>query len=119
LGLDVEQRLPNERAMRLAEEILTPAELQRLRGHSAADWSHWVTLTFSLKESLFKALYPLVGVHFYFQDAELLDWQADGSARLRLLTTLSAEWAAGSELDGQFCEFDGYLLSLVSVPGPG
>ena len=73
------------------------------------------TLTFSLKESLFKALYPIVRKRFYFEHAELLEWSADGHARLRLLTDLSPQWRQGAELQGQFCLQDGHLLSLVSV----
>ncbi|MNH41523.1 hypothetical protein D3C79_1030400 [compost metagenome] len=74
-----------------------------------------VTLTFSLKESLFKALYPIVRQRFYFEHAEVLEWSADGHARLRLLTDLSAQWHHGRELEGQFCLQDDQLLSLVSV----
>lgn len=112
LGLDQESLLSEERAERLAGEILTPAELERLdRSQQALA----VTLTFSLKESLFKALYPITGQRFYFEHAELLHWSADGHARLRLLTDLSAQWHHGVELDGQFCLQGGHLLSLVSV----
>lgn len=112
LGLDQETLLSDERAERLAGEILTPAELQRLdRSQQALA----VTLTFSLKESLFKTLYPLTRQRFYFEHAELLEWSADGHARLRLLTDLSAQWHHGVELEGQFSVFDGQLLSLVSV----
>ncbi|MCW3148975.1 4'-phosphopantetheinyl transferase superfamily protein [Stutzerimonas stutzeri] len=116
LGLDIEKRLPTERADRLVGEILTANELLGYADLSAARRAQRVTLTFSLKESLFKALYPLVNQRFYFQDAELLAFDDSGYARLRLLTDLSAQWRRGVELEGQFCEFDGYLLSLVSVP---
>jgi len=112
LGLDQERLLDDERAERLAGEILTPAELQRLDRNQL---SLAVTLTFSLKESLFKTLYPLTRQRFYFEHAELLEWSCDGHARLRLLTDLSAQWQAGRELEGQFCVQDGCLLSLVSV----
>ncbi|MNG26230.1 hypothetical protein D3C84_1111950 [compost metagenome] len=74
-----------------------------------------VTLTFSLKESLFKALYPIVQQRFYFEHAEVLAWSADGHARLRLLTDLSAQWHKGKEIEGQFSLQDDQLLSLVSV----
>jgi enterobactin synthetase component D len=95
LGLDQEALLDDERAERLMGEILT--------------------LTFSLKESLFKTLYPLTRQRFYFEHAEVLDWSAEGLARLRLLTDLSPQWQQGAELQGQFCQQDGHLLSLVSV----
>lgn len=112
LGLDQESLLDDERAGRLVKEILTEPELQRL---DPARLGLTVTLTFSLKESLFKALYPLVHKRFYFEHAELLEWSDDGSARLRLLTDLSPEWHHGRELDGQFCLMGDQLLSLVAV----
>ncbi|MGL4317022.1 MAG: 4'-phosphopantetheinyl transferase family protein [Pseudomonas sp.] len=112
LGLDIETLLDEEQAIQLAGEILTPPELQRLAPQEVA---FSVTLTFSLKESLFKALYPLTGKYFYFEHAELLEWNADGHARLRLLTDLSAEWCSGRELDGQFDLKNKHLLSLVAV----
>ncbi|MCY1492310.1 hypothetical protein D9M68_261160 [compost metagenome] len=116
LGLDLERLLSRERAARLAGEILTPAELQRLAAQPEEQRAHLVTLTFSLKESLFKALYPLVLKRFYFEHAELLEWSAAGDARLRLLIDLAPEWRAGAELHGQFSLFDGRLLSLVGIP---
>lgn len=114
LGLDVETVMNATRAQRLAGEILTPTELGRM----TEDVGLAVTLTFSLKEALFKALYPLVGQRFYFEHAEIVRWDADGHARLRLLTDLSDEFHHGAELDGQFCRQGERLLSLVSVPGP-
>lgn len=116
LGLDVERLIAPERAERLAGEILTEVELQRLAQQPSERRAELITLTFSIKESLFKALYPLVHKRFYFEHAELVEWSDDGSARLRLLTELSPEWHTGRELDGQFCQFDGRLLSLVAVP---
>lgn len=115
LGLDLEKSLSAERAAKLAGEILTPAELQRAAGLSAQAFARRVTLTFSLKESLFKALYPLVLTRFYFHDAELLAADDGGQARLRLLIDLHPEWSASRELEGRYAEYDGYLLSLVAV----
>ncbi|ACO79482.1 4-phosphopantetheinyl transferase protein [Azotobacter vinelandii CA] len=115
LGLDTELLLPAERARHLAEHILTPAELGRLSGTPEAQ--AWLTsLTFSLKESLFKALYPLVRQRFYFEHAELLDWTPAGTARLRLLQGLGPDWPAGSLLEGQFACENGRLLTLVAIP---
>jgi enterobactin synthetase component D len=112
LGLDQESLLDDERAERLMGEILTPPELERL---DRRELGLTVTLTFSLKESLFKTLYPLTRQRFYFEHAEVLEWSADGLARLRLLTDLSPQWQHGAELQGQFSVQDGHLLSLVSV----
>jgi len=117
LGLAVEQLMSHERAARLGGEILTPAEVQRLSSGPDHQTAKVVTLTFSLKESLFKALYPIVLKRFYFEDAELLEWSDDGTARLRLKIDLSEEWHNGKELDAQFSVQDGQLLSLVAIRG--
>ncbi|WP_347901516.1 4'-phosphopantetheinyl transferase superfamily protein [Pseudomonas purpurea] len=115
LGMDLENLLSAERAERLAGEILTAAELQRMAAGAPEQIALWVTLTFSVKESLFKALYPIVQQRFYFEHAEVLEWNESGHVRLRLLTDLSSEWRHGSELDAQFSVHDGQLLSLVSI----
>ena len=115
LGMDLENLLSDERAKRLAREILTPDELQRMAKGPAQQIAQWVTLTFSVKESLFKALFPLVGQRFYFEHAEVLSWSPEGHIRLRLLTGLSAQWHHGRELDAQFCVTKGQLLSVVAI----
>ncbi|MFP5496250.1 MULTISPECIES: 4'-phosphopantetheinyl transferase [unclassified Pseudomonas] len=115
LGMDLENLLPLERAERLAGEILTPDELLRMAAGPREQVAQLVTLTFSAKESLFKALYPIVQKRFYFEHAELLEWSDTGHARLRLLTDLSAEWCHGKELEAQFAVDEGQLLSLVAV----
>lgn len=116
IGLDVEKRIPVARADRLAAEILTPREMEGYDALDEVQRALRVTLTFSIKESLFKALYPLVNKRFYFQEAELIHHDSSGYARLRLLNELSTEWKAGAELEGQFVQFEDYLLSLVSIP---
>jgi enterobactin synthetase component D len=115
LGMDLENMLNRERAERLAGEILTPPEMQRMAAGPRDQLAMLVTLTFSVKESVFKALYPIVQKRFYFEHAELLEWTEAGHVRLRLLTDLSSEWRNGAELDAQFGIKDGQLLSLVSI----
>ncbi|KPU57257.1 4'-phosphopantetheinyl transferase superfamily protein [Pseudomonas fluorescens] len=115
LGMDLENLLNADRAERLAGEILNPPELQRMTANDHYLRALLVTLTFSVKESLFKALYPIVQQRFYFEHAEVLEWSESGEVRLRLLTDLSREWRNGTELDAQFGVKDGQLLSLVSI----
>lgn len=115
LGLDAETLLEATRAERLAGEILNPAELQRLAQLPADQRAQLTTLTFSIKESLFKALYPLVLKRFYFEHAEVIDWTATGQVRLRLLTDLSEEFHTGVEFTGQFNVSEGRMLTLVHI----
>ncbi|QLF93905.1 4'-phosphopantetheinyl transferase superfamily protein [Pseudomonas sp. ABC1] len=116
LGVDSEQLIKAERANRLAEQILTQSELDRYSDLPQAVYARHLTLAFSLKESLFKALYPLVGQPFYFHDAALSWVGEDGHATLKLLRDLSTEWRAGSELQGQFTVEESQVLTLVSIP---
>ncbi|WET09396.1 MULTISPECIES: 4'-phosphopantetheinyl transferase family protein [unclassified Pseudomonas] len=115
LGMDLENVLSLERAERLAGEILSAAELQRMALLPREQHALLVTLTFSAKESLFKALYPIVQKRFYFEHAEVLEWSENGQVRLRLLTDLSEEWRHGKELVGQFAVEGEQLLSLVAI----
>lgn len=115
LGLDAEPLLQPARAERLASGVLTAAELLRLQSVAPAQRALLITLTFSIKESLFKALYPLVLKRFYFEHAEVIDWQDAGQVRLRLLTDLSQEFGVGAEFVGQYCVERDRLLSLVHL----
>jgi len=114
LGLDMERCLAPERAQRLAKAVLTLPEQQRFAALPEDAQGLALTLNFSFKESLFKALYPLCLERFYFQDAALLDWQ-EGRAVLQLLRDLPG-FAAGSRFDGCFWQAQEYLLSLVAIP---
>ncbi|WP_165857007.1 4'-phosphopantetheinyl transferase family protein [Marinobacter sp. JSM 1782161] len=119
LGLDAEVPMSDRRAQRLAREILTPDEQRRFGRELADTPGHCLTLAFSLKESLFKALNPITGQRFYFHDAELVSLSGDGSSQLRLLKTLSNDWRAGAELEGLYSEHDGVILSLTAVAPNG
>lgn len=117
LGLDIEPSLSVADGQKLAPALLTPAELARLQGLTPEQFSFMVTASFSLKESLFKAIYPLVGRRFYFEDAELVEWDHTvGTARLRLLSDLDHQWPTGRELEACFALMDGDVISLVAVP---
>lgn len=117
LGLDIEKPLSAQRAQRLAKAVLTPEECNVYHNLDSSRQASYVTQVFSLKESLFKALNPLTGRFFGFQDAQVLDitGTSKGHARLCLNKDLSTQWPAGSELSGQFTQLHGSTLSLVYV----
>lgn len=116
-GLDLEQPLSSKRAQRVAQTILTPDEYTAYSNLDEATAALYLTLTFSFKESLFKALNPLTGTYFGFHDAQVLDLTVaeQGYARLRLCKDLSQQWLAGDELLGQFTFLQGSALTLVGV----
>lgn len=117
IGIDAELPLSNERARRLAPQILVDSERDWLERLPPIAQGEFVTLVFSLKESLFKALYPLVRRRFYFPHARLTNWRRDtGEVTLVLLETLSPHWRAGHHFDGQVTGMGDHLLTLVTIP---
>ena len=58
------------------------------------------TTIFSAKESLFKCLYPRVGVFFDFEDAEV-EWIVKSAFGVRLQRDLSADFGRGLLLEGR------------------
>ncbi len=119
LGIDAEARIPAARAHRLAPQILVESEREWLATLDSGAASEFVTTAFSLKESLFKALFPLVQRRFYFHDACLVAWDPDhGSAAIELLTTLSSHWPAGRRLAGHIAALDDHLVTLIAAPRP-
>jgi enterobactin synthetase component D len=116
VGLDLEPVIPAPRARTLVPQILTDGEQRRFARDLDAHPGPTLTRVFSLKESLFKALYPLTLTRFYFEHAEVLEWQPDGGARLRLLTDLSEDWRYGRELEAWVAPEQDRLLTLVAVP---
>ncbi len=102
VGLDVETLLSVERAEELWSAIVSPAEREALLGETLP-FNALLTLTFSAKESLFKALYPQVRCYFDFLDARMtaVDVQRQTFV-LELLKTLTPHCPAGRGSAGIF-----------------
>jgi enterobactin synthetase component D len=116
IGLDAEVEMTAERARRLAPQILVASERAWFDDLPGERQGEFLTVAFSLKESLFKALYPLVRRRFYFPHAQVTAWNADeGTVAIELLETLSPEWRAGARLTGQVAKIDDYLLTLIAI----
>lgn len=102
VGLDVETLLSDVRAEELWGAIVSPAERETLL-REALPFNELLTLTFSAKESLFKALYPQVRCYFDFLDARMVavDTQRQTFV-LALLKTLTPNCSAGRRFNGHF-----------------
>ena len=68
IGIDLETILPNSTAQSVARRLAIQGEIALGTAHGLA-FETWISLLFSAKESLFKALYPSVGRYFHFLDA--------------------------------------------------
>lgn len=90
----------------VADEItplLMTAQDQRLLDTFAQEHAQKVTLLFSLKESLYKALWPQVRCEMDFSDAELIAANFDkGTAVLQLTRNIAEGWPAGANFHFSF-----------------
>lgn len=75
VGLDFERLMTDERAQRLARRIATAKEWRKCQDLACENYplGFWLTLTFSAKESLYKAIYPIHRQFVGFQEVELTD----------------------------------------------
>lgn len=117
LGLDCESILNPNQSESLAREILAAQEERVLVDQASAIATNvQLSLVFSLKESLFKAIYPSARRFFDFPDVNLraLDI-SDGSATLELMTTLTSQWHRGVKFKSSFKISDTEVLTMVSI----
>ena len=118
LGLDAEAYLPIAKALRLAPHILTSNEQQVLASLTPAEQALFVTQVFSIKESLYKAVFPLSLVFFGFQAAEVVinPQQPLVLSAIKLRVSLDSRWQAGHEFLCECVLLEQHVLSLVRVP---
>lgn len=116
VGIDLERPLSSHECSNdLIRTIQTPAEQLRMTTLLRLSDCLALTLAFSLKESLFKALHPLVCIFFNFKDVELMQCDITGNARFRLLKSLSPEWEKGTELTAHFYINNEYILTWAVI----
>jgi enterobactin synthetase component D len=114
LGLDLEPLMADQAAQRLHTRILTPDERNRFQTALATQPGELITTAFSLKESLFKALFPATGCRFWFQDAQVVALQSD-SARLQLNKTLAPQYPAGRQFEASITHTGHGILTMISL----
>ncbi|KAA8998924.1 4'-phosphopantetheinyl transferase superfamily protein [Affinibrenneria salicis] len=113
VGLDIEMPVSEEQAATLWPGIVSEEECQWLRTQ-AITFDAGLTLCFSAKESLFKALYPAVEHYFDFLDARIcaLDLRRH-SFELELLTDLNATFSAGRRFSGIWQRWDDNIMTFI------
>ncbi len=113
IGIDTESLMSAERAAELAEVIVTARERQWLR-QSEIPQAYAITLAFSLKESLYKALYPALRQFMDFHSAEVVELDvAQGRASLMLTRGFNAEFPAGRRFSGYFRQQQDEITTFV------
>ena len=102
IGIDSEYLLSLPVAREISPTIITDAEQQELQLWPMS-FEQAVTLVFSAKESLFKALYPMVGDYFDFTAAEIVGLANNEQGfAMRLTRPLGPELHSGMLFEGYF-----------------
>lgn len=113
IGVDIESWFPTTNLAEIWPNIVGKEEYDRLQ---AMPWplNRLLTLVFSAKESLFKAVYPQVGCYFNFLDACLLNCSLPtGCFELKLLCDLSPRFPAGRHFQGCFSDTDENIQTSI------
>ncbi|ADZ92049.1 4'-phosphopantetheinyl transferase family protein [Marinomonas mediterranea] len=97
LGLDVENLDKTEIVLETQKMIAVEREVSLLES-VGYDKAVALLMIFSIKESVFKAVYPKYGVYFDFLDAELVSVNRSEEWEVRLTRTLSETFPAGFPL---------------------
>jgi enterobactin synthetase component D len=116
IGIDAEAIIQPETTAEIDELCMSERE-RSLRDSVEIDHQMFSSLCFSAKESFFKCLYPLTGVWFDFQDAEIASF--DPSLQLlqmRLLRDLSSGFRQGQVFGGTFRWTDRRVYTAFALP---
>jgi phosphopantetheine--protein transferase-like protein len=112
VGVDIEQSFSRRR--NIAKKILTPNELEDLGKLDGVTRDEEVLLRFSLKESVYKAMHPLICQFVGFQEAEIKPHN-DGTATV-LLNLKSGQQDRFQEVKAHWRRIDGdFFLTSASV----
>lgn len=112
IGVDLETS--GRVRLEAAPKLLTPSEFARLE--NAPNQLALLTSIFAAKEALFKALNPLTGAFFGFQDAEI-NWDQDLRAgKAVLLRDLSDKFGRNQEFECRGQSEGGLFLAVVVCP---
>lgn len=113
IGLDIEHWIEPNSAQHLAKAILQPHEFNLLNGNQDV-FAHQLTLVFSAKETLFKALNPLTGTSFYFHDASVQEFDKN-TLMLRLDCDLNDYWRTGTTIACQYRYFPTHVMTWLTI----
>jgi enterobactin synthetase component D len=113
LGIDIESILSDETASEIASEVLKNNELSLLLD-SGISFNEAVTLIFSAKESIFKALYPKVKHYFGFECARLVNLDRERcTLTFELDRDLSLKTGISENLKCYFEQIDDSIITLI------
>lgn len=115
IGVDLEDASYAHRRRHVARKVLTPGEMAHL-GTLAPVVSpdEEILLRFSLKESVYKAMHPLICQYVSFQEAEIQP-HTNGTATVALHLKSGAHQAFGAPLIAHWYRYQNYFVTTASV----
>lgn len=116
LGVDIESIIPSARAMNLQEQIVTDDEVALSLLYKMPH-NFFITLAFSAKESLFKAIYKDVGRYFGFDAARVSGINVERREVILTLTeSLTQYHCVGKHYTCHFWDLGERLVTLIARP---
>ncbi|WP_017346914.1 4'-phosphopantetheinyl transferase family protein [Pantoea sp. A4] len=114
VGVDVEHVMAEKTAQETARMLMNQEEQQRLASLPLT-LAEGATLLFSLKESLYKALWPKLHEVMDFHQAALVEIDLPaGKALLRLEHHFNADFPRGTLLEAAFTPVNEHVITLVT-----
>jgi enterobactin synthetase component D len=113
VGIDLETR--KRVNSKIASHIMTPYDLKSYASWAEADL---YSLIFSAKESLFKAIYPLVNKFFGFEYAAVTSIDINKSTfNIKLIKEIESQYkiAVPSDYLGHFVFTDNYCFTIIEI----
>lgn len=115
LGIDIESLITGPRTLELWPGIISAWEHDYF-STLPMPFAVSLTLAFSVKESLFKALYPLVSRYFDFLDARVVRL-ADNRITLELMVELTPSLPMGMQIECGYAHTQTDVLTLLAIGG--
>lgn len=112
IGIDYEKLLSSKAILDIESLIISPKESAFLK-NTALNYEEAFTLTFSAKESLFKALYPMYKDYFDFSAAEII-YISSGEFKCKLTKTLSNDLYEGRIFKGFYTFNNFHILTIIA-----
>ncbi|MCE0556898.1 MULTISPECIES: 4'-phosphopantetheinyl transferase superfamily protein [unclassified Motilimonas] len=115
IGIDCEGVIDKALASSIASTIVTNNELNLLTSSGVELLATAVTIAFSSKEAMFKALYPKVGYYFDFSVAEIIKIDLlENLLFIQLIETLSRDYKKGDIFKCYFYFDEQHIISLMA-----
>ena len=111
LGIDIESVMAFQQAQELQQQILTDEDMN-CEGVHLCGTEFFVTLAFSAKESLYKALYPSTKQYMDFHDLYIKRISAT-SLTLSLRRDLDSTWKQGADFEVFYAKYDTEIFTIA------